>query len=74
MRAEQSAGRTRGSTQLIAVSKLQPDERVRAVLEQGYRLFGENRVPEAAGQWPRWREACAKVGRASGRERVGKAV
>ncbi len=56
LRAEQSAGRVRGSTQLIAVSKLQPDDRVRAVLDQGHRLFGENRVQEAAGKWPGWRE------------------
>jgi pyridoxal phosphate enzyme (YggS family) len=33
---------------LIAVSKVQPDARVEAVLEQGHRCFGENRVQEAA--------------------------
>jgi len=37
---------------LIAVSKLQPDERVREVLAQGHRCFGENRVQEAAQKWP----------------------
>ncbi len=37
---------------LIAVSKLQPNERVRAVLAEGHRLFGENWVQEAAGKWP----------------------
>ena len=41
---------------LIAVSKMQPDENVRAVLEQGHRVFGENRVQEAAGKWPGFRE------------------
>ena len=51
-KAEQSAGRSPGSTQLIAVSKVQPNERVRAVLEQGHRVFGENRVQEALGKWP----------------------
>ncbi|MDA9795934.1 YggS family pyridoxal phosphate-dependent enzyme [Paracoccaceae bacterium] len=40
---------------LIAVSKLQPDERVRAVLAQGQRCFGENRVQEAAQKWPKFR-------------------
>ena len=54
-RAEADAGRAPGSVQLIAVSKVQPDERVRAVLDQGHRLFGENRVQEAAGKWPAFR-------------------
>jgi pyridoxal phosphate enzyme (YggS family) len=40
---------------LIAVSKVQPNERVEAVLEQGHRCFGENRVQEAAGKWPEFR-------------------
>jgi len=53
---ERLAGRIDGSTHLIAVSKLQPDDRVTAVLEQGHRLFGENRVQEAAGKWPGWRD------------------
>ena len=55
-RAEASAGRAAGSVQLIAVSKMQPDERVEAVLNQGHRCFGENRVPEAAGKWPAFRD------------------
>ncbi|MEL7167182.1 MAG: YggS family pyridoxal phosphate-dependent enzyme [Pseudomonadota bacterium] len=41
---------------LIAVSKVQPLERVEAVLSAGHRLFGENRVQEAAGKWPGLRE------------------
>ena len=28
----------------------------RPVPDQGHRLFGENRVQEAAGKWPSWRE------------------
>jgi pyridoxal phosphate enzyme (YggS family) len=51
-KAEQAAGRASGSVHLIAVSKVQPNERVEAVLEQGHRCFGENRVQEAAGKWP----------------------
>jgi pyridoxal phosphate enzyme (YggS family) len=37
---------------LVAVSKQQPPERVRAVLDAGQRIFGENRVQEAEGRWP----------------------
>ena len=55
-RAEAAAGRARGSVRLIAVSKVQPLERVEAVLEEGHRLFGENRVQEAAGKWPAFRD------------------
>ncbi|MCR9085500.1 MAG: YggS family pyridoxal phosphate-dependent enzyme [Rhodobacteraceae bacterium] len=49
---EVRAGRPRGSVELIAISKVQPLERIEAVLAQGHRLFGENRVQEAAGKWP----------------------
>lgn len=55
-KAETKAGRDQGSTQLIAVSKVQPNERVQEVLEQGHTLFGENKVQEAAGKWPASRE------------------
>ncbi|EEE37134.1 pyridoxal phosphate enzyme, YggS family [Rhodobacteraceae bacterium KLH11] len=54
--AETAAGRSKGAVKLIAVSKVQPNERVKAVLEQGHRCFGENRVQEAAGKWPTFRE------------------
>jgi PLP dependent protein len=53
---EARMGRTPGSARLIAVSKVQPVERVVAVLEQGHRLFGENKVQEAAGKWPDLRD------------------
>lgn len=53
--AESAAGRAPGSVQLIAVSKVQPAERVEAVLRAGHRLFGENYVQEAVGKWPAWR-------------------
>ena len=55
-KAEATAERPKGATQLIAVSKVQPDERVEAVLEQGHRVFGENRVQEAQGRWPQFLE------------------
>ncbi len=54
--AERAAGRAEGSVRLIAVSKVQPADRVEAVLTQGHRLFGENYVQEAAGKWPAWRD------------------
>ena len=53
---EARVGREPGSTRLIAVSKVQPIERVVAVLDEGHRLFGENKVQEAAGKWPDLRE------------------
>lgn len=55
--AEADANRPAGSVKLIAVSKVQPNARVQAVLEQGHRVFGENKVQEAAGKWPEFREA-----------------
>ena len=49
-------GRNAQSVSLIAVSKVQPLDRVDAVLQQGYRVFGENRVQEAASKWPDFRQ------------------
>ena len=53
--AEARAGRAPGSVTLIAVSKQQPEDRVAAVLDAGHRVFGENRVQEAATRWPPFR-------------------
>lgn len=53
--AERAAGRPEGAVTLIAVSKVQPADRVQAVLAAGHRVFGENYVQEAAGKWPGWR-------------------
>lgn len=36
---------------LVAVSKQQPDDRIKACLATGQRIFGENRVQEAKGRW-----------------------
>lgn len=47
-----TAARTPASVTLIAVSKVQPLDRVRAVLDAGHRVYGENYVQEAAGKWP----------------------
>jgi pyridoxal phosphate enzyme (YggS family) len=54
--AEARAGRAAGWGKLIAVSKVQPLARIEAVLSEGHRLFGENRVQEAAGKWPGFRD------------------
>ncbi len=51
-----AARRQTADVTLIAVSKVQPDKRVAAVLDEGHRFFGENKVQEAAGKWPRFRE------------------
>lgn len=59
--AEEKADRPQGCVDLIAVSKVQPNERVEAVLQQGHRIFGENRVQEAAGKWPGFRETFSDV-------------
>ena len=53
--AEAAHGRPKGQVKLIAVSKVQPNARVEKVLTQGQRIFGENRVQEAAGKWPDFR-------------------
>ena len=60
-KTEKSSGRTIGSTQLIAVSKVQPNERVLNVLKQGHKVFGENKVQEAQGKWPAFRENFSNV-------------
>ncbi|WP_297771947.1 YggS family pyridoxal phosphate-dependent enzyme [uncultured Roseovarius sp.] len=56
-KAADDAGRAPDSVELIAVSKVQPNERVEAVLREGHRSFGENRVQEAVGKWPGFRDS-----------------
>ena len=41
-----------GRVKLIAVSKVQPNDRIESVLDQGHRVFGENRIQEAQSKWP----------------------
>ena len=55
------AGLAPGSVTLIAVSKLQPEPRVTAVLQAGHRVFGENYVQEAAAKWPAYRDQFGPV-------------
>ena len=54
--AAEAAGRDPSEVTLVGVSKKQPEERVRAVLDAGHRVFGENRVQEAAERWGPLRE------------------
>jgi hypothetical protein len=49
--AAQASGRAAEEVTLVAVSKLQPDDRVDAMLAAGQRVFGENRVQEAQVRW-----------------------
>jgi pyridoxal phosphate enzyme (YggS family) len=49
--AAQRAGRPATSVTLVAVSKVQPEDRIEAALAAGLRVFGENRVQEAQGRW-----------------------
>ncbi len=55
--AAKSAGRDPASVELVAVSKVQPDERVDAMLAAGQRIYGENRVQEAEARWAHRRAA-----------------
>jgi PLP dependent protein len=46
------AQRNPGDVALIAVSKTRQPDEIRPLLEAGHRVFGENRVQEAADKWP----------------------
>lgn len=59
--AAQAAGRERAAISLIAVSKTQPEERILSVLQEGQRVFGENRVQEAEGRWPAHRASFGPI-------------
>lgn len=50
------AGRDRTGLQLVAVSKTHTGDAIAPVIAAGHRVFGENRVQEAAGKWPALRE------------------
>lgn len=52
----EQAARPLSSVQLVAVSKMQTDAAVAAVLDAGQRVFGENRVQEAKERWLPLRE------------------
>ena len=49
-------GRQVDDISLIAVSKRQPVEKIKALLTAGHRVFGENRLQEAQDKWPALRD------------------
>lgn len=55
------AGRKRGDVTLIAISKMHDADTIAPLLDQGHRVFGENRVQEAQGKWTELRERHADV-------------
>ena len=56
-RAARIAGRKVEEITLVAVSKTHPAERIAPLIAAGQRVFGENRVQEAAEKWPALRAA-----------------
>jgi len=55
-RAARIAGREPKDVELIAVSKMHDAAAIRPLIDAGQRVFGENRVQEAAAKWPELRE------------------
>src|SRR5512143_3683281 len=55
--AAKIADRKAEEVTLVAVSKTHPAERIEPLIAAGQRVFGENRVQEAAAKWPELREA-----------------
>lgn len=55
-RAARDCGRDPRAVRLVCVTKTFPAEAVVPLLEAGHRIFGENRVQEAATKWPKLRE------------------
>ena len=60
-RACRPARRSPDEITLIAVSKTKPAAAIMPLLDQGHRVFGENRVQEAQGKWPALRERYADI-------------
>lgn len=54
--AAKECGQDQDSVTLVAVSKVHVEETILPVLKEGQRIFGENRVQEAAGKWPALKE------------------
>jgi pyridoxal phosphate enzyme (YggS family) len=51
------AGREAAGVTLVAVSKTHDADAIQPLIDAGARVFGENRVQEAAAKWPALREA-----------------
>lgn len=54
--AAQEAGRRPQDIALVAVSKTKPRDVITPILQEGHRLFGENKVQEAGEKWPELRQ------------------
>jgi hypothetical protein len=50
--ASRIAGRPAAATTLIAVSKMHDADAIQPFIDAGQRVFGENRVQDAAAKWP----------------------
>jgi PLP dependent protein len=59
--AARIARRPAGAVMLVAVSKTHEAPAIRPLIAAGQRVFGENRVQEAAAKWPALREATPDV-------------
>ena len=55
-KAEVNSLGSAGNEKLIAVSKVQPVDRIKSVLDEGQRVFGENRIQEAQSKWPAFKQ------------------
>jgi pyridoxal phosphate enzyme (YggS family) len=59
--AARIAGRAVDEVMLVAVSKTHEADAIRPLIDAGQRVFGENRVQEAAAKWPALREAAPGI-------------
>jgi len=55
-RAATLSGREPSDVMLVAISKTYDAEAIRPLIDAGHRVFGENRVQEAAAKWPELRQ------------------
>lgn len=60
-RAARIARRDPADVTLVAISKTHDADAIRPLIDAGQRVFGENRVQEAAGKWPALREAAPAI-------------
>lgn len=59
--AAEAAGRDAASVQLVAVTKTVPASVIEQAIGARQRIFGENRVQEARGKWPKLKEFHAGI-------------
>lgn len=60
-RSTKIAGRKPDSVTLIAISKTHDADSIQPLIDAGQRVFGENRVQEAEGKWPKLRETTPDI-------------